>query len=343
MNSHDPNDPDTPDTHADTPDRDADASDARPDALESELLALGALLDVPPAAPATDMAATVRARLTQPDPSASASPDPALPASPDPGVSAQPDPVASARPDPDVPVSPDPGAPARPDPGVSAPPHPHVPAAPADPVREARGSRRPGGRQGRRRRRWGVVVAVVAVVVAITAATPQGRAAVVKILRFAGVELRVSDTPPPPLTTTAPLPGERTVAPEELPALARFPVRTPTRLGPPRTATVSDGGRVVSMFWPDGIRLDQFDGEMSPYFFKQLGPPFPTHVELDGGAEGWWVGGEHPLGYLRRADGTAVPLRQAAPTLIWTSGGVNHRLEGVRTAREAAEIAASLR
>jgi hypothetical protein len=180
--------------------------------------------------------------------------------------------------------------------------------------------------------------------VAITAATPQGRAAVVKILRFAGVELRVSDTPPTPLTTTAPLPGERTVAPEELPALARFPVRTPARLGPPQTATVSDGGRVVSMFWPDGIRLDQFDGEMSPYFFKQLGPPFPTHVELDGGgAEGWWLGGEHPLGYLRRADGTAVPLRQAAPTLIWTSGGVNHRLEGVRTAREAAEIAASLR
>ncbi|MEV4292663.1 hypothetical protein AB0K40_44755 [Nonomuraea bangladeshensis] len=273
MNSHDPNDPDTPDTHV-------DPSDARPDALESELLALGSLLDVPPATPATDMAATVRARLTQPDPGAPARPDPVLPA-------------------------------------------------------------RPGGR---RRRRWVVVVAVVAVVVAITAATPQGRAAVVKILRFAGVELRVSDTPPPPLTTTAPLPGERTVAPEELPALARFPVRTPTRLGPPQTATVSDGGRVVSMFWPDGIRLDQFDGEMSPYFFKQLGPPFPTHVELDGGgAEGWWLGGEHPLGYLRRADGTAVPLRQAAPTLIWTSGGVNHRLEGVRTAREAAEIAASLR
>ncbi|MGW5161589.1 hypothetical protein ACWEPN_39505, partial [Nonomuraea wenchangensis] len=206
-----------------------------------------------------------------------------------------------------------------------------------------RGPVRPGGRS-RRRRRWAVVVAVVAVVVAVTAATPQGRAAVVKILRFAGVELRVSDTPPPPLTTTAPLPGERAVAPEELPALARFRVRTPTRLGPPQAATVSDGGRVVSMFWPDGIRLDQFDGEMSPYFFKQLGPPFPTYVENVGdGAEGWWVGGEHPLGYLRRADGTAVPLRQAAPTLIWTSGGVNHRLEGVRTAREAAEIAASLR
>ncbi|MED7927713.1 hypothetical protein SMD20_25865 [Nonomuraea sp. LP-02] len=284
MSSHDPYDPDTPDTHADAP-----------DALEAELLALGSLLDVPAPAPATDMAATVRARLTHPD-------------------------------------------------GVSASPDPGGPAAPADPARGGRrGPVRPGGRS-RRRRRWAVVVAVVAVVVAVTAATPQGRAAVVKILRFAGVELRVSDTPPPPLTTTAPLPGERAVAPEELPALARFRVRTPSRLGPPQAATVSDGGRVVSMFWPDGIRLDQFDGEMSPYFFKQLGPPFPTYVEKVGdGAEGWWVGGEHPLGYLRRADGTAVPLRQAAPTLIWTSGGVNHRLEGVRTAREAAEIAASLR
>ncbi|MEU4516125.1 hypothetical protein AB0G05_42095 [Nonomuraea wenchangensis] len=304
MSSHDPNEHDIPDTHADTP-------DVRPDALESELLALGSLLDVPTPTPATDMAATVRARLTHPDPAA-----------------------------------PDPSVPAQPDPNLSAPPQPDMPAAPADPGRgAARGRRRPGGRslQGRRRRRWVVVVAVVAVVVAVTAATPQGRAAVEQILRFAGVELRVSDTPPPPLTTTAPLPGERAVAPEELPALARFPVRTPTRLGPPQAATVSDGGRVVSMFWPGGIRLDQFDGEMSPYFFKQLGPPFPTHVDLGGAAEGWWLGGEHPLGYLSRADGTAVPLRQAAPTLIWTSGGVNHRLEGVRTAREAAEIAASLR
>ncbi|MFG1619478.1 hypothetical protein ACGFI3_42565 [Nonomuraea wenchangensis] len=307
MNSHDPNDPDTPDTAA-------DASDT--DALEAELLALGALLDVPTAAPAPDVAAAVRARLTPPDPGAPASPDLGVP----------------ARPDPDVP--------SPLDPGVSAPPHPDLPADPAHGA-DGRRPQRPGGRS--RRRRWGVVVAVVAVVVAVTAATPQGRAAVVKILRFAGVELRVSDTPPPPLTTTAPLPGERAVAPEELPALARFPVRTPTRLGPPQAATVSDGGRVVSMFWPGGIRLDQFDGEMEPYFFKQLGPPLPTHVELGGGAEGWWVGGEHPLGHLRRVDGTVVPLRQAAPTLIWTSGGVNLRLEGVRTAREAAAIADSLR
>ena len=331
MNSHDPNDPDAPDTAA-------DASDA--DALEAELLALGALLDVPTAAPAPDVAAAVRARLASPDPGMSARPDSGAPASRDASVPARPDPGAPASRDPGVPASPDPGMPAPLDPGVSAPPHPDMPA---DPAHGAAGRRplRSGGRS--RRRRWGVVVAVVAVVVAVTAATPQGRAAVVKILRFAGVELRVSDTPPPPLTTTAPLPGERAVAPEELPALARFPVRTPTRLGPPQAATVSDGGRVVSMFWPGGIRLDQFDGEMEPYFFKQLGPPLPTHVELGGGAEGWWVGGEHPLGHLRRADGTVVPLRQAAPTLIWTSGGVNLRLEGVRTAREAAAIADSLR
>ncbi|MEV0626949.1 hypothetical protein [Nonomuraea wenchangensis] len=317
MNSHDPNDPDTPDAAADASD-----ADAAVDALEAELLALGTLLDVPTAAPAPDVAAAVRARLTPPDP----------------GV--------SARPDPGAPASRDPAAPARPDPGAPASPHPDMPA---DPAHGAVGRRpvRPGGRtrqaRRRRRRRWGVVVAVVAVVVAVTAATPQGRAAVVKILRFAGVELQVSDTPPPPLTTTAPLPGERAVAPEELPALARFPVRTPTRLGPPQAATVSDGGRVVSMFWPGGIRLDQFDGEMEPYFFKQLGPPFPAHVVLGGGAEGWWVGGEHPLGHLRRVDGTVVPLRQAAPTLIWTSGGVNLRLEGVRTAGEATAIADSLR
>ncbi|QYC38450.1 hypothetical protein Nocox_04110 [Nonomuraea coxensis DSM 45129] len=312
MNSHDdrddPNPPAARDAHPDARDAHPDAADA-PDALEAELLALGALLDVPAAPPATDIAAAVRTRLTQPDPGL-----------PDPG-------------------RPDPGRPAAPDPGL---PDPDLVADPPEPARGARtGPSRRGTRA--RRRRWAVVVAVVAAVVAVTAATPQGRAAVVKILRFAGVELRVSDTPPPPLTTTAPLPGERAVPPEDLPSLARFPVRTPARLGPPQAATVSDGGRVASMFWPGGIRLDQFDGEMEPYFFKQLGPPFPAHFELGGGTDGWWIAGEHPLGHLRRVDGTVVPLRQAAPTLIWTSGGVNHRLEGVRTAGEAVEIARSLR
>ncbi|SEH00289.1 hypothetical protein SAMN05444920_11623 [Nonomuraea solani] len=250
------------------------------DDLETELLALGDLLDVP-APPPADVAATVRARLTT-DPIPEESPDPA-----------------------------------------------HGPIT---------GPVRPHARPPRRRTRWVVTAAVAAVVIAVTAATPQGRAVVERILRFAGIELRIGDTPPPPVTTTAPLPGERTVA---TPGQVRFQVKTPKALGPPQRVTVADDGGVVSMFWPGGVRFDQFDGALDPFFFKKLGPPGPDYVDV-GPYDAWWIPGEHPLGYIRREDGTAVPLRQAAATLIWAQDTINYRLEGVKTKEEAIRAATSL-
>ncbi|MEV0354267.1 hypothetical protein AB0H88_51720 [Nonomuraea sp. NPDC050680] len=194
----------------------------------------------------------------------------------------------------------------------------------------------------KRRARWQIVTAIVLAVIAITAATPQGRAAVRAILHYAGIELRLSDSTPQPIATPTPLPGEHTVAPADLAKQAKFPVKTPTALGTPQRATVSDNGRVASMFWPGGIRLDQFDGTASPYFFKTLGPPWPENIQV-GGITAWWLGGSHPLGYIKREDGTSVPLRQAEPTLIWQSGTTGYRLEGAGTKEHAAEIAASLR
>ncbi|MEV5895848.1 hypothetical protein [Nonomuraea fuscirosea] len=283
------------------------------DDLEAELVALGDLLD-PPTPPPADVAAAVRARLEQPDPAAE---DPATDTSPDSGLDPGPGPVAG------------PGPEDGPDPA-------HGPIA--TPVRPHSRSPRPARRRGRR---WAVVAAVVVAVIAVTAATPQGRAAVAYILRFAGIELRIGDTPPPPVTTTAGLPGEHTVPPSAAAGQARFPVRTPAALGPPQRVTVADGGRVVSMFWPDGVRLDQFDGAMDPYFFKKLGPPYPDHT-LVGGRSAWWLPGEHPLGHIRRQDGTEVPLRQAAPTLVWQQGTLNYRLEGAANKEEAVRVAESL-
>ncbi|NJP97875.1 hypothetical protein HCN51_52095 [Nonomuraea sp. FMUSA5-5] len=239
------------------------------DAIESELTALGDLLDVPAAPPPADVAAAVRARLSQDN----------------------------------------------------------------EPVRPAR---------RRRRTRWAVVAAVVVAVITVTAATPQGRAAVAQILRFAGIEIEVGDTTPPPVTTTAGLPGEHEVARADLPAQVRFPVRTPAALGEPQRVTVSENGRVASMFWPGGIRLDQFDGTMAPFFFKKLGPPAPEYTRVNG-REAWWIPGEHPLGYIPREDGTQVPLRQAAATLIWQQDGVNLRLEGAGSLKEAVRIASSIK
>jgi hypothetical protein len=295
------------------------------DGLEAELLALGELIDVP-APPPADVAAAVRARLeSTPGPS----PDAATPA---PDVDQVPDDTPASG---DIPGS---GGTPGPDPA-------HGPSS--TPVRPARsrppGRRNDGGGPARRsrRRRWTIVAAVVAVVIAITAATPQGRAAVARILRFAGIELQVSETTPPPVTTTASLPGERTVSLTELQSLAKFEVKMPSRLGRPSTASVADNGRVVSLFWPGGVRLDQFDGAIDPIFFKKLAPPFLDFVKV-GPYQAFWLGGEHPLGYIKREDGTEVPLRQAAATLIWHQDTMNYRLEGVRTKEEAVRIATSL-
>lgn len=270
----------------------------RPGGLEAELIALGALLDVP-APPPPDLAAKVRARLQPTDPQ-------------------------EGRPLTDPQES-------RPltDPQGSRPP--------ADP----RGSR-PPTRRSRRSRRWKVVAGVLAVVVAVTAATPQGRAAVAGILRLAGVEIHLDEEAPAPLPGAALLPGERAVPPGDLARHVRFPVRTPSALGPPSAATVSDAGRVASLFWPDGVRLDQFDGGLDPVFFKRVGPPWPQEARV-GGLPGWWVQGTHQLGYITRPDGTEVPLRQAGPTLVWQRDGVGHRLEGVPTLGRAVAIADSLK
>ncbi|MGN9846273.1 hypothetical protein ACTMTI_49985 [Nonomuraea sp. H19] len=293
------------------------------DDLEAELLALGDLLDVP-APPPADVAAAVRARL---DAAAAA----------DAGA-ADAD-AAAADAAADAAAATDAGAAGEePDPAHG----PHTTAVRPHPRRPGRrdDGRRPPARRGRRAR-WKIVAAVVIAVIAVTAATPQGRAAVVQILRFAGIELQIGDTPPEPVTTTAPLPGERTVSPSEAARLVRFQVRTPSRLGPPQSASVADNGRVVSMFWPDGIRLDQFDGGVDPYFFKKVGPPHPDYVDV-GPYQAWWLPGAHPLGYIKRQDGTQVPLRQAGPTLIWQQDTLTFRLEGVKTKEEAVRIAGSL-
>ncbi|MEO3875349.1 hypothetical protein ABGB18_41760 [Nonomuraea sp. B12E4] len=293
------------------------------DDLEAELLALGDLLDVPSPPPA-DVAAAVRARLeSTPGSTPGSTPESTSedgtrePAEDDEGPDPEHGPFTGT-------VGPRPG---------SVGPRPGTPGRRDD-------SRRPPARRGRRAR-WKIVAAVVIVVIAVTAATPQGRAAVAHILRLAGIEIQLGATPPEPVTTTAPLPGERTISGQEPPRGVTFQIMRPAELGAPQRTTVADGNRIVSMFWPGGIRFDQFQ-EMDAFFFKKLAPPMPEYTRV-GPYMAWWLSGEHPLGYIKRQDGTEVPLRQAAATLIWQQGSVSYRLEGVKTREEAVRIAGSLR
>lgn len=191
---------------------------------------------------------------------------------------------------------------------------------------------------------------IVAVVVIVVAAVGPARAAVVDavdgLLRIAGIELR-RDPPPGGLPATpSPLPSLRTADLDEAQRVALFPVRVPSVLGPPGQVQLGDpdpagAPRVVTLVYKGGlVRLDEFDGGVSPAFFKSAPDARWTTIGTD---DGIWLPEPHPVTYVGRdgveRTGTA---RLAGPTLIWTNGEVTYRLEGVATIEEAQEIALSL-
>ncbi|XVQ87121.1 hypothetical protein ACQP2K_06805 [Microbispora siamensis] len=184
-----------------------------------------------------------------------------------------------------------------------------------------------------------VAAAAVAVLMAVLlGATPQGRAAVVSVLRFAGVEIHVGGAGPLPTGVPSPLPGERRVTLEEARRTARFHVAVPTTLGEPADVRLADGGRVVTLLWP-GVRLDEFDGTLGVVWHKELGEPFPEQV---GAVGGWWIQQSHGVSYVPSGGGAPREERVAGPTLIWQHGLVGLRLEGPDRA-EAVRIASSVR
>ncbi|MBE3014388.1 hypothetical protein IL992_35210 [Microbispora sp. NEAU-D428] len=184
-----------------------------------------------------------------------------------------------------------------------------------------------------------VAAAAVAVLMAVLlGATPQGRAAVVSVLRFAGVEIHVGGAGPLPTGVPSPLPGERRVTLEEARRTARFPVAVPSALGEPADVRLADGGRVVTLLWP-GVRLDEFDGTLGVVWRKELGEPFPEQVSALGG---WWIQQPHGVSYVPSGGGAPREERVAGPTLIWQHRLVGLRLEGPDRA-EAVRIASSVR
>jgi hypothetical protein len=199
------------------------------------------------------------------------------------------------------------------------------------------------------RRGHPVLVRVAAVVVALLVAlgvamavSPTVRATVFDLLRIGGVE--ITDAPAPAPRPTAPLPGERSATLAEARAAAAFDLRVPEALGDPDAVTMSDGTppRVVSFQYP-GVRVDQFDGGLSPVFEKFVAAEDVRRVRV-GDTDGVWIPRPHQVIYVAR-DGTTreESARLAANTLVWTDGRVTYRIEGSFTAREAVAIAESMR
>jgi hypothetical protein len=118
-------------------------------------------------------------------------------------------------------------------------------------------------------------------------ATPQGRAVIVHVFRFAGVEFRQEPGPVRSPAPSAALPGERQMSLEKARHQASFPILVPAALGRPGAVVVSDGGRVVSLVYDrtryGQVRMDEFAGHLDQiYFEKILHLANITEVEVNG-------------------------------------------------------------
>jgi hypothetical protein len=194
---------------------------------------------------------------------------------------------------------------------------------------------------------WRAALIVVAVLAVLLAATPQGRAVVAHVLRFAGVELQQEPGPAPSPRSGASLPGERRMSLAEARQHVSFPILVPAALGRPSEVVVSDGGRVASLIYrrtPYGlVRMDEFAGHLDPVFFQKFIHVGDVTVVRVNGRKGMWVKGPHVLMYVTR-DGTpavASARLTTGNTLIWGNRQVALRLEGNLSKTEALAIAGS--
>jgi len=210
-----------------------------------------------------------------------------------------------------------------------------------------------------RRRAVLTALAVLAALAVVVIATPQGRAAISRVFRFDGVELRQSQSQSPgqtqspgpgqsrPATGSASLPGEQRMSLAQARRQVSFPILVPAVLGQPGQVLVSDGGRVVSLVYPrtryGQVRMDEFAGQVDQiYFEKIVYQGNVTKVTLNG-RKALWIKGPHELIYIRR-DGTtaeAPPRLTTGNTLLWGTRQAALRLEGGFGEQTALAIARS--
>lgn len=187
---------------------------------------------------------------------------------------------------------------------------------------------------------WLVAALAGLLTVVLLVVSPVG-AAVVEWFGFHGVVVERGDGPPPTGTPSVPpAGGDLSVAAAA--ALVDFAPRVPAELGDPDEVTVSADRLLVSMSWgrnKSTVRLDQFDGEVEPRFWKSVAD---SEFVTVGGGDGLWLPTPHEVALLDGDRKVTLPPRLAAQTLLWVEGGVTYRLEGPLTRVAAISIAESL-
>jgi hypothetical protein len=197
------------------------------------------------------------------------------------------------------------------------------------------------GVRGWLRDRWRALVAGLTGVVVVLALTPPVRAAVADFFGFAGVVVHTTPAgPADPTEPVGPAPSATGTDLASARAMVGFPVAVPGELGEPDGVEVSGDRRVVSMSW-GGVRLDQFDGALSPAFAKRAGDVDWVVVR---GEQALWFPRPHEVLVMDR-DGSerTETARTSGRTLIWQLGAVTLRLEGDLDLVRALAIAESVR
>lgn len=198
------------------------------------------------------------------------------------------------------------------------------------------------------------IVVILAIVTAVT--VPPVREAVAdvigSILRFGGIQVDTSAPSPSIAPTPSPIPSSSNADLAIARSRALFPVGVPKALGEPSSVVLGDidsrgAPRIVTLFFRGGslggeVRLDEFDGHMSPDFVKKAGVDDLEYLTVKG-QFAIWLGSPHSISYIDREGSEQVATaRTAGPTLAWEKGAVTYRLEGIADKSEALRIAESL-
>ncbi len=186
--------------------------------------------------------------------------------------------------------------------------------------------------------RW-AVAAVVAALIVVIGVVPGTRQAVADLLFEAGVRIGFVDRSPTQLAADLDL-GEP-VPIETASSGVGFVLQYPSILDPPRRAHLEAGA--VTMIWEGPILLTQRAGGEA-FAEKGLGPATEATVVVVAGEPGLWIEGAEHTFTLLDADGELIEetTRLAANVLLWSSEGIDFRLELTDGLERALEIAGSL-